>query len=217
MDVLTSETCWALNKEIIKQVTSSWSLFTQLSWELFSNSNTGLRIGTWNVKHGGKMKWTNWRNLGSQKKKMRMEPSMNRYSSKPYINVVLFSMFFYDRDSGDMMSREAPSTVPLLKPQKEPEWFIVCHRCLRVSRVYEARSNGVTILCAWMLWKRLEVTVTLGWWTWPNTTPSKLGGTVPLATHCGEVRGPISTVAGTIRTAVFLICSFLPIKCQKIS
>ena len=31
MDVLTSETCWAINKEIIKQVTSSWSLFTQLS------------------------------------------------------------------------------------------------------------------------------------------------------------------------------------------
>ena len=30
MDVLTSETCWALSKEI-KQVTSSWSLFTQLS------------------------------------------------------------------------------------------------------------------------------------------------------------------------------------------
>jgi len=27
MDVLTSETCWALNNEIIKQVTSSWSLF----------------------------------------------------------------------------------------------------------------------------------------------------------------------------------------------
>jgi len=30
MDVLTSETCWALCKEIIKQGTSSWSLFTQL-------------------------------------------------------------------------------------------------------------------------------------------------------------------------------------------
>ena len=29
-DVLTPETCWALNKEIIKQVTSSWSLFTQI-------------------------------------------------------------------------------------------------------------------------------------------------------------------------------------------
>ena len=28
-DVLTSETCWALNNEIIKQVTSSWSLFIQ--------------------------------------------------------------------------------------------------------------------------------------------------------------------------------------------
>ena len=30
MDVLTSETCWALNNEIKKQVTSSWSLFIQL-------------------------------------------------------------------------------------------------------------------------------------------------------------------------------------------
>ena len=30
MDVLTSETCWALNNEIIKQVTPSWSLFIQL-------------------------------------------------------------------------------------------------------------------------------------------------------------------------------------------
>ena len=29
MDVLTSETCWALNNEIIKQVTSSWSLFIE--------------------------------------------------------------------------------------------------------------------------------------------------------------------------------------------
>ena len=31
MDVLTSETCWAVNNEIIKQATSSWSLFIQLS------------------------------------------------------------------------------------------------------------------------------------------------------------------------------------------
>ena len=30
MDVFTSETCWALNKVIIKQVASSCSLFTQL-------------------------------------------------------------------------------------------------------------------------------------------------------------------------------------------
>ena len=29
MDVLTSETCWAVNNEIIKQVTSSWSIFIQ--------------------------------------------------------------------------------------------------------------------------------------------------------------------------------------------
>jgi hypothetical protein len=31
MDVLTSETCRALNNEIKKQVTSSWSLFIQPS------------------------------------------------------------------------------------------------------------------------------------------------------------------------------------------
>jgi len=31
MDVLTFETCWAVNSEIIKQVTSSWSIFIQLS------------------------------------------------------------------------------------------------------------------------------------------------------------------------------------------
>jgi len=33
MDVLTSETCWTLNNEIIKKVTSSWSFFTQLYWQ----------------------------------------------------------------------------------------------------------------------------------------------------------------------------------------
>jgi len=31
MDVLTFETCWAVNSEIIKQVTSSWSIFIQHS------------------------------------------------------------------------------------------------------------------------------------------------------------------------------------------
>jgi len=30
MDVLTFETCWAVNSEIIKQVTSSWSIFIKL-------------------------------------------------------------------------------------------------------------------------------------------------------------------------------------------
>jgi len=32
MDVLTSETCWAWNNEIKKQVTSSWSPFIQAVW-----------------------------------------------------------------------------------------------------------------------------------------------------------------------------------------
>jgi hypothetical protein len=31
MDALTFETCWAVNGEIIKRVTSSWSIFIQLS------------------------------------------------------------------------------------------------------------------------------------------------------------------------------------------
>jgi len=35
MDVLTSETCWALNKVIIKQVASSWSLFTHQPSSVF--------------------------------------------------------------------------------------------------------------------------------------------------------------------------------------
>jgi len=30
MDVLTFETCWAVNSEKVKQVTSSWSIFIQL-------------------------------------------------------------------------------------------------------------------------------------------------------------------------------------------
>ena len=30
MDVLTFETCWAVNSEIIKQMTSSWSIFIQI-------------------------------------------------------------------------------------------------------------------------------------------------------------------------------------------
>jgi len=38
MDVLKFETCWALNNEIIKQLTSSWSIFiqptTSLHWAL---------------------------------------------------------------------------------------------------------------------------------------------------------------------------------------
>jgi hypothetical protein len=35
MDVLTPETCWAINNEIKKQVTPSWSLFIQLKLEIF--------------------------------------------------------------------------------------------------------------------------------------------------------------------------------------
>ena len=46
MDVLTSETCWTLNDEIIKQVTSSWSLFTQLSRNKFTTSTLYSTIAT---------------------------------------------------------------------------------------------------------------------------------------------------------------------------
>ena len=36
MDVLTFETCWAVNSEIIKHVTPSWSSFIQIPSDLFS-------------------------------------------------------------------------------------------------------------------------------------------------------------------------------------
>ena len=40
MDVLTSETCWVLNNEVLKQVTSSWSLFIQLWKEVIGKAKT---------------------------------------------------------------------------------------------------------------------------------------------------------------------------------
>jgi hypothetical protein len=43
MDVLTFETCWAVNSEIIKQVTSSWSIFIQLPNDARSNKLKNLR------------------------------------------------------------------------------------------------------------------------------------------------------------------------------
>ena len=45
MDVLTSETCWALNKVILKQVASSWSLFTQPQMSL----NTTYEMANWRL------------------------------------------------------------------------------------------------------------------------------------------------------------------------
>ena len=45
MDVLTSETCWALNNEIIKQMTSSWSLFIQLYYRKLHNTYSQTQLG----------------------------------------------------------------------------------------------------------------------------------------------------------------------------
>jgi len=45
MDVLTSEICWALNNETIKQVTSSWALFIQLL--RFSSKSRSLQNKTY--------------------------------------------------------------------------------------------------------------------------------------------------------------------------
>ena len=39
MNVVTLETCWALNTEIIKRVTSSWSIFIQLQDDARSNKH----------------------------------------------------------------------------------------------------------------------------------------------------------------------------------
>ena len=47
MDVLTFETCWAVNSEIIKQVTSIWSIFIQLKqFYLKEDTNT---VTDWGV------------------------------------------------------------------------------------------------------------------------------------------------------------------------
>ena len=46
MDVLAFETCWAVNSEIIKQVTSSWSIFIQL-WLLVNASHAVAHTVSW--------------------------------------------------------------------------------------------------------------------------------------------------------------------------
>jgi len=50
MDVLTFETCWALNNEIIKQVALSWSIFSQLlSWFIYLGLPSLLVLFSWGV------------------------------------------------------------------------------------------------------------------------------------------------------------------------
>jgi len=56
MDVLTSETCWALNKVVIIQVASSWSLFTQLQClfkvcDALIELNLSIAVVSLNVSH----------------------------------------------------------------------------------------------------------------------------------------------------------------------
>ena len=54
MDVLTFETCWAVNSEIIKQVTSNWSIFIHLffwnSVTCFIYSYTAVILECMNIK-----------------------------------------------------------------------------------------------------------------------------------------------------------------------
>jgi len=64
MDALTSETCWALNNEIIKQVTSSWSLFIQLyraqphSFAWFCGHRNFVTLLT--RSHKSSLSWLRW-------------------------------------------------------------------------------------------------------------------------------------------------------------
>ena len=46
MDVLTFETCRAVNSEIIKQVTSSWSIFIQLREILYMFKEFSISAGS---------------------------------------------------------------------------------------------------------------------------------------------------------------------------
>ena len=54
MDVQTYETCWGVNGEIIKRVTSSWSIFIQLCFIFFSldTCSRTFRPGCWKLCRG---------------------------------------------------------------------------------------------------------------------------------------------------------------------
>ena len=53
------ETCWTLNKEIIKQVTSNWSLFTQLFLSLFLR-NLPRPVQSYPGRREGRHTHTDW-------------------------------------------------------------------------------------------------------------------------------------------------------------
>ena len=58
MDVVTIETCWAVNSEITKQVTSSWSIFIQL-WGEFMFLDAGAmasRMVSWLVSFSERLR-----------------------------------------------------------------------------------------------------------------------------------------------------------------
>jgi len=57
MDVLISETCWAVNNEIMKQVTWSWSLFIQLLMKKLQFQTVSTTFSSYVVFHLHCMNW----------------------------------------------------------------------------------------------------------------------------------------------------------------
>jgi len=81
MDVLTFETCWAVNSEIIKQVTSSWSIFIQVcnKFRVFNSVPASLQIDT-SVSCNNTFASQPHRTFG-------FRPSVGQKEPRPYGNV----------------------------------------------------------------------------------------------------------------------------------
>ena len=119
MDVLTSETCWALNNEIIKQVTSSWSLFIQLLYiHVCICVKITIRVPTTWIYVGGEFKYT-------------LE------------NCALLG--YYTRSSGNFLSAfQDYILVPSSRIQKERTGRI-CMKFGYFSKIYRENSGFIQI------------------------------------------------------------------------
>jgi hypothetical protein len=72
MDVRTFETCWAVNTEIIKQVTSSWSIFIQQSFSLHKDTTPHQPNHSVTPTHIEPEKYNTWNKSTISRKLLKM-------------------------------------------------------------------------------------------------------------------------------------------------
>ena len=143
---IKSETCWALNKEIIKQVTSSWSLFTQLS--------------RWCTKHGCiTMTWGQSNNQLSGGIVAHPAPK-NSECKNPLEN---FSPRFFG------IKTASPSLIIFQRAKLSMQSFI--HLCWCNWRTFwrknaTGRSPRESCSCTTMLWLTRHLQPRRNWPTW---------------------------------------------------